>query len=56
VNPDKTKRLLNSRYLKAGQKHRTKIANRSFEDAAKIKYLGTTLTDQTASRKRLSAD
>jgi hypothetical protein len=31
---------------KAGQKHSIKIANRSFEDEAKFKYLGTTLTVQ----------
>jgi hypothetical protein len=31
---------------KAGQKHSTKIANRSSENVAKFKYLGTTLTDQ----------
>jgi hypothetical protein len=31
---------------KIGQKHSIKIANRSFEDVAKFKYLRTTLTDQ----------
>jgi hypothetical protein len=31
---------------KIGQKHSIKIANRSYEDVAKFKYLGTTLTDQ----------
>jgi hypothetical protein len=40
VNPEKTK------YKKAGQKLGIKIANRSFESVAKLKYLETTLTDQ----------
>jgi hypothetical protein len=34
------------RYEETGQKRSIKIANRPFEDAAKFKYLGTTLTDQ----------
>jgi hypothetical protein len=46
VNPGKTKYMLMSRFQKAGQKHSMKIANRSFEDVAKFKYLGTTLIDQ----------
>jgi sorting nexin-29 len=46
INPEKTEYVLMSRSQKIGQKHRTKIANRSFEDVAKFKYLGTTLTDQ----------
>jgi hypothetical protein len=41
---------------KAGQKHGIKIVNRSFEGVAKFKYLGTTLTDHFACRKRLRAD
>jgi hypothetical protein len=48
VNPEKTKYMLMSRCKKAGQKHSIKIANRSLEDVAKFKYLGTTLTNQTA--------
>jgi hypothetical protein len=46
VNPEKTKYMLMSRSQKTGQKRSIKIANRSFEDVAKFKYLGTTLTDQ----------
>jgi hypothetical protein len=46
VNPEKTKYMLMSRSQKVRQKHSIKIANRSFEGVAKIKYLGTALTDE----------
>jgi hypothetical protein len=46
VNPEKTKYMLMPRSQKIGQKHSIKIANRSFEDVAKFRHLGTTLTDQ----------
>jgi hypothetical protein len=46
VNPKKAKYMLMSHSQKIGQKHSIKIANRSFEDVAKFKYLGTILTDQ----------
>jgi hypothetical protein len=46
VNPEKTKYILMSRSQKTGQKYSIKIANRSFEDASKFRYLGTTLIDQ----------
>jgi hypothetical protein len=48
VNPEKTKYILMSHSQKVGQKRSIKIANRSFEDVAKFKYLGTTLTDQNS--------
>jgi hypothetical protein len=44
VNPEKTKYMLISPDQKAGQRQSIKIANRSFEDVAKFKYLRTTLT------------
>jgi hypothetical protein len=46
VNPKKTKHMLVSRCQKEGKRHSIKTANRSFEDVAKFKYLGTTLIDQ----------
>jgi hypothetical protein len=45
MNSEKVKYMLMSR-KKAGQKHGIKKANSSFECVAKLKYLGTTLTDQ----------
>jgi hypothetical protein len=33
------------RYQKAGQKHSINLGNRFFQDVAKFKYLGTTITD-----------
>jgi hypothetical protein len=47
VNPEKTKYMLMSRsQKKIRQKHKIKIANRSFKHVAKFIYLGTTLTYQ----------
>jgi hypothetical protein len=40
-------------YQKVGQKHSIKIANRSFEDMAQLKYLGTTLTDQNCMHEKI---
>jgi hypothetical protein len=55
VNPEKIKYMLMSRSQKTGQKHSVKIANRSFEDAVKFKYLGTTLTDQNCMHEEIKS-
>jgi hypothetical protein len=46
VNPEKTKYILMSHNQKIGQMHSIKLANRSFENVAKFRHLGTSLTDQ----------
>jgi hypothetical protein len=55
VNPEKTKYMLMSSSQKVEQKHSIKIANRSFEDVAKFKYLGTTLTDQNCMHEEIKS-
>jgi hypothetical protein len=56
MNPEKTKYMLMSRSQNTGQKHCIKIANRFFEDVPKLKYLGTTLTDQNCMHKEIRAN
>jgi hypothetical protein len=46
VNAEKTKCMLLSRRQNAGQNHNIKISDRSFENAAQFKYLGTAVTNQ----------
>jgi hypothetical protein len=46
VNAEKIKSMLLSRLKNAGQNHDIKIANRSFENVAQFKYLGTAVTNQ----------
>jgi hypothetical protein len=53
VNQEKTKYMLMSCSQKIGQKHSIKIANRSFEDVAKFRYLEATLTDQNCMHKEI---
>jgi hypothetical protein len=43
VNAEKTKYMLLSRHQNAGQNHNIKIGDRSFENMAEFKYLGTTV-------------
>jgi hypothetical protein len=46
VNTEKSKYMLLSRHQNAGQSYDIKIANGCFENVAKFRYLGTTITNQ----------
>jgi ribosomal protein S2 len=46
VNTEKTKCVLLSRHQNARKNHHMKMANRCFENVAKFRYLGTTITNQ----------
>jgi hypothetical protein len=46
VNTEKNMYMLLSRHQNAGQSYDIKIAYRSFENVAKFRYLGTTITKQ----------
>jgi hypothetical protein len=46
INAEKTKYMTISRHQNSGQNKNISIANESFENVAKFKYLGTTLTNQ----------
>jgi hypothetical protein len=55
VNPEKTKYMLMSRSQKTGQMHSIKLANRSFENLAKFKYIGKTITDQNCMHEEINS-
>jgi hypothetical protein len=46
VNTEKTKFMLLSRHQNRGQNHDITLGNRSFDNVAQFRYLGTTITNQ----------
>jgi hypothetical protein len=46
INAENTKYMIMSRHTNSGQNQNIRIANESFENVAKFKYLGATLTNQ----------
>jgi hypothetical protein len=46
INAEETKYMIMPRHPNSGQNQNIRIANESFENVAKFKYLGTTLTNQ----------
>jgi hypothetical protein len=53
ISIEKTKYMLLSRHQNVGQNRDMKIANRSFENMSKFKYLGTTVTNQNWTQERI---
>jgi hypothetical protein len=46
INAEKTKHMIMSYHLNSGQNQNIRTANESFENVAKFKFLGMTLTNQ----------
>jgi hypothetical protein len=46
VNSEKTKHMFMSCHQTVGQSNYIRVANKSFQKVAKLKHLGSTLTDQ----------
>jgi hypothetical protein len=55
INTEKTKYMIMSRHSNSGQNQNIRIANESFENVEKSKYLGTTLTYQNDIRDEIKS-
>jgi hypothetical protein len=55
LTSEKTKYTLVSSCQKSGRRHSIKIANKSLESVANLKYLGTALTDQNCMNEEINS-
>jgi hypothetical protein len=55
INAEKTKYMIMSRHPKSGQNQNIRISNELFENVAKFKCLGTSLTNQNNSHDEINS-
>jgi hypothetical protein len=53
VNTEETKHVLIYRHQNAGRRNKMRITNREFENVAKFRYLGRTLTNQNLTNQEI---
>jgi hypothetical protein len=53
INAEETKYMIMSRHPNSGQNQNIRLSNKSFENMATFKYLGTTLTNQNDIRDEI---